>query len=251
MDAPTDKGLGTAVLSKACYDELANKALQKSYQTSDQAATQHVIQHAKQLIRNVITFANSFHVLHHPRVCEFAVCLFDEAEAHIPIGRQLVKVHKPELENRMIASGVCWITNPTSIAVILAKELQPIVSSFASVAPETADVITAIENTPSDKMAVSHAATSDVKDLYPSIEFGPSKAALTVVLHEYFAQQPVANAGALIEVLLNFVDIIFQSQLLKYLSQVSHKASFYSQTVGITTGLSCATQLANVFFARA
>ena len=48
----------------------------------------------------------------------------------------------PALESRMIASGVRWITNP--IAVIVAKQLQPIVNSFEAVARDTADVINAV-----------------------------------------------------------------------------------------------------------
>ena len=244
MDAPSDKSLGTAVLTKACYDELAFKALQKSYQSVDEAATHRIVQNAQKLIRNVLAFAKPFQILH-PRVCDFAICLFDEAEAHIPIGRQLIKVHKPALESRMIASGVRWITNP--IAVIVAKQLQPIVNSFKAVARDTAEVINAVESIPTEMPASSHAATFDVKDLYPSIEFGPCMAALKVVLYEYFTQHPVAYAGVLVEVLLNFVDIIFQSQLLRYRSQVSDEVFFYLQTTGITTGLSCATQLANVF----
>ena len=92
MDAPSDKSLGTAVLTKACYDELALKALQKSYQSVDHAATQRIVQNAQTLIRNVIAFAKPFHVLH-PRVCDFAICLFDDAEAHVPIGRHLIKVN--------------------------------------------------------------------------------------------------------------------------------------------------------------
>ena len=145
----------------------------------------------------------------------------------------------------MIASGVRWITNP--IAVIVAKHLQPIVNSFEAVARDTADVINAVESIPTEMLASSHAATFDVKDLYPSIEFGPCMAALKVVLYEYFTQHPVAYAGVLVEVLLNFVDIIFRSQLLPYRSQVSDEVCFYLQTTGITTGLSCATQLANIF----
>ena len=79
-------------------------------------------------------------------------------------------------------------------------------------------------------LSSSDAATFDAKDLYPSIEFGPCTAALKVVLYEYFTQYPVAYAGALAEVLLNCVDIIFQCQLLRYRSQVSDDVFFYLQT---------------------
>ena len=244
LDVPTDKGLGTALIRKTHYDSLASAALNKSYVEVSWGTVQETVDRAKSDIHNILEFAQQFKLLHR-KVIGFATCLFEDAESRLPIGRQLIKVHKPVTESRMIASGVRWVTNP--IAVILASFMQPVVNSFESVAKDTKDVVQAVSNMAVDGGSNVYAATFDVKDLYPSIEHGPCKAACITILCEYFRDRGVANWGALVEMLINMVDVVFRSQLLTYRFQQSGEKLYYLQTTGMTTGLSCACQIANLF----
>ena len=95
----------------------------------------------------------------------------------IPIARQLVKVHKPKVASRLIASGTRWLTNP--LAVLLAVYLQPVVKEAASVAADTQDVLDGIGSV---NAAGTSIYTFDVDALHPSIDLAAAKVAVRLAL---------------------------------------------------------------------
>ena len=66
-------------------------------------------------------------------------------------------------------------------------------------------------------------------------------------MHAFFEKHSQPYFGALIEFALLLLDIVFAGQLCSFLScdQGVWKRSFWVQTQGITTGLSCAVEIAN------
>ena len=114
-----------------------------------------------------------------------------------------------------------------------------------AVARDTQDVIKALESCIFS--STSKAATFDVEQLYPSMEPSRVKGAVKVALLAYYRANPCRGYGALIELLCWLLQIVFDGQILRMTSAVSGTKSLFVQVVGITTGLSCAVQLANLF----
>ena len=68
-----------------------------------------------------------------------------------------------------------------------------------------------------------------------------------MLLLVHFTSHPVPRYGALIEVSLALLQIVFNGQVLRMVSMETRQVQLFAQIVGITTGLSCAVQLANAF----
>ena len=190
-----------------------------------------------------MTFADQFG-LFHDKVLSFATCLC--SNYRYPIARLLIKVHKPVIEGRLLASGTQWLTNP--IAVLLAQQLQPVVNQHASIAKDSAEVTAAFEQCAAEHGS-ANMATFDVESLYPSIHHRRCRAAVARVLHAYAASgaRRGMHKGAWVELLLRLFDIIIAAQIVIFQAGTADQPSFYEQVQGITTGLACATQLANLF----
>ena len=115
IDCPADKGLGPVLISRCLYDDLALSQLQKGYVSIDHNQVQSIVLKTRQAIADAMLFGLQFDLVP-AKVVEFATCL--RCKFRYPIARLLVKLHKPQVEGRLIASGTSWITNP--IAVLLA-----------------------------------------------------------------------------------------------------------------------------------
>ena len=152
-------------------------------------------------------------------------------------------MHKPKLGARLIAAGTRWITNPLSLLV--AKFLQPLVRVTDTVAQDTQCVIDALKDAPIT--ADSKLATFDVEQLYPSMDQVQVLGATRLALTEYYSRFPERNWGAKVELVIMLLQIIFDGQILRMVACSTGDKRFYLQQVGITTGLSCAVQLANVY----
>ena len=241
IDVPTDKGLGCALLSRVKYDRLASQCLEKSYKIVDNLFVFETISKIKKDIRETVEFALCHNVLHEKQR-EYPTCLLDKRPVY-PRGRLLIKVHKPVVGARLIAAGTRWITNP--LALLLAKFLQPMVVAETSIAKDSQDVLDALAAL--ELNSSSKIATFDVEPLYPSMDPARVLGAIRLALTTFYTAKPVRGFGALIEVLCMLLQIVFNGQILVYTGSVSGKKTLYMQTVGITTGLACAVQLANLY----
>ena len=66
-------------------------------------------------------------------------------------------------------------------------------------------------------------------------------------LCDYFWAAPIPYWGLVVEIVCKMIKLVFCAQLVWYRSRDSENVEFWFQVSGITTGLSCATQLANLF----
>ena len=193
--------------------------------------------------REVRDFWFSHDVLHEKQLI-YLSCLLD-LPVRIPRGRLLVKIHKEELGARLIAAGTRWLTNPH--ALMSAKFLQPLVLEESSIAKDTQDVLSALESVKLNP--ASKIASFDVEQLYPSMDPTAVAGSIRIALTAYYNRHPVRRFGALIEALMMILHIVFAGQVLSFNfnSSVGKGHVLYTQAVGITTGLACAVQLANLY----
>ena len=152
-------------------------------------------------------------------------------------------MHKKHLDARLITAGTAWITNP--IACIIAAMLQPILNGMSSVAKKSEDVLEDLGK--SRFTSKSALAAFDVEKLYPSMRHNVLKCAIRRVLVEYFSTNPCHMWGLVVEMLLDFVDIVLVSQVVSFRFGNSVNTVYFVQILGISMGLSCAVQLANMF----
>ena len=174
------------------------------------------------------------------RRCHYCVCLLQAWRT--PRVRLLVKVHKPILDSRLVTSGTKWLTNPLSL--VLAVELQKIIKLAPSVAGDTQAVIDVLGSIPSVEKDV-HLATYDVDNLYPCLDHDLVKGNTRSELWRHFPINLRHAWGAFVELLCMFLNIVLSAQLASFRFGASRLTKLYIQIRGITTGLSCGTQIAN------
>ena len=157
-----------------------------------------------------------------------------------------MKIHKTELAARLITSGTRWITN--TISILLAATLQPCLDLAETIAKDTRAVVNSIDKFNNDS---SHhnirVASFDVEQLYPSINQERAIVGIRTVLTEHYLAHPIHCWGLIVEVMCVFMRIIFEAQIVSVRFRGDALKRFFRQTVGVTTGLSCAVQLANSF----
>ena len=174
-------------------------------------------------------------------VVDFCRCSCSRQIAKIPIIRGLIKIHKPQLSVRLLVANTRWITSP--LAVWLAATLQPIVDTFATVASSSKDITDRLETIHLDEADRIH--SFDVEQLYPSIDQQRAIGTLHDCLVRHFSQNPVPQWGALVELIVAVVTIIFGAQFAVF--HLDGQQVFYRQSEAISTGLACGSQLANCF----
>ena len=239
LDVPTDKNLGVAVVSRTLYNSLANVQLQKCYSRSTPLILNNSIDRIKSLTVEACDFAVEFHLIK-PDHVDYLYCLF--SNWRLPRIRCLMKIHKPELDVRLICSGTSWITNPHAVA--LATWLQPTLTSFESIALDTGDVINSLEQTSLN--TTDAIGTYDVEKLYLMLDHEFVKWATRDLLSEYYSRVRCRHWGAWVEFLLLLLNIILSAQFSTFDFVDGQGPLLYFQSTGITTGLSCATQIANL-----
>ena len=176
----------------------------------------------------------SQHRVAHDNVVEYAKCLFNNFR--VPLFRGLVKVHNKIWDMRLISAGTGWITNP--VAFIVAKRIQPLVRRIS----DTADVIDTFN---SIDLANCDLHTFDVEQLYPSLD---PKYCIQIVKIEsiaYYRSQQVPFWTVLVDVIVKVIDVFSNSQLGSF-SRSANQKFVFKQVQGVTFGLACAAQIANI-----
>ena len=137
-------------------------------------------------------------------------------------------------------ANTTWVTTPISIFV--AKTLQGVIDTFKQVASNTDDVIIGLGE------AVIREDTSvrsyDVEKLYPSISQDRATESIRRCITKYYVQFPIHRWGAFVEFLMALIGIIFSAQ---FAMLSCDEKKYFRQTRGISTGLACGSQLANMF----
>lgn len=238
IDCPTDKNLGTAILSRQYYDLLALRSLEASYVQIDHAEVSRIVTDLKQQTHEIIVFARCHDIMPEIQI-RFLSCLLNEHR--LPNGRLLIKVHKPKTDARLIASGTRWLTNPH--ACLIAKELQPFCVQHDSVAVDTQSVINMLEGIRFEKG--DRIDTYDVEKLYPSLVLSEVLAAVRWRLTVQYRDIGMRKWGARVELILMLLECVFHGQILAF--QFGDVRKHFKQTVGVTTGLGCAVQIANLY----
>ena len=91
-------------------------------------------------------------------------------------------------------------------------------------------------------------ASFDVDKLYPSLDPNLVQRSVKTLATEYYRSTRTRNWGALVELLASLLGIVMSAQIVVFFETVNGKCvkRRYRQVKGITTGLSCACQLANL-----
>ena len=243
IDVPTDKNLGCAVVKRESYNDQMHARLNECYVEIQYNDVASVVSSVKSQAIEVLDFASDFKVLHAKQV-DYCKCLFENYK--MPIARQLVKVHKNPVSTRLLAASTRWITNP--LAILLAMFLQPIINFWNSVASDTMDVITNMRDQDFSE-GRKNMATFDVDKLYPSLDPAQVLISCRRLAIQFFSSKQTRNWGVLVEVLVTLLDIVLHAQVVRFCKLHADGTStthFYLQISGITTGLSCACQIANL-----
>ena len=149
-------------------------------------------------------------------------------------------MHKTVVAARLIVAQTAWVTTP--IAVFLAMMLQVVCTTFSSIAHNTAGVVDAIEKI--DCCDSTRVFTFDVENLYGCINQARAVAVIRAALIKHYTRYPVPMWGALIEFILSLLVIVFEAQFCVYSMQ--GQTSYWLQHLGVSTGLPCGTQIANL-----
>ena len=253
IDCPTDKALGTALLSKSLYNDLIFRGLNASFRQISLEFAFSVVDSVKVRILDQLSELKSHRVFCQQKL-DYCVCLFENWR--FPLTRQLIKVHKKSLDSRLLVSGTKWFSNP--IQVLIAHTLQPVVRHAESVADDTLDVVNAVHKLEDSITSASpdcvcdscRVYSFDVEKLYPNIDQAKATASVRLALTAFYTSFPAPRWGLIVESICIFVQLVFESQISCFKPLVSFGSSiitFWLQTSGLTTGLSCATQIANIF----
>eukprot|EP00929_Paragymnodinium_shiwhaense_P034013 TRINITY_DN18558_c1_g1_i4.p1 TRINITY_DN18558_c1_g1~~TRINITY_DN18558_c1_g1_i4.p1 ORF type:complete len:660 (+),score=35.49 TRINITY_DN18558_c1_g1_i4:774-2753(+) len=250
IDAPTDKNMGKALLERGLYDDLMKQAIQKSYSSISLTELNTIVDNTKRMIKSVCQFASDMKLLDQ-KVIDFLCCLC--MDYRFPRARLLVKVHKKEIGARLISSGVRWLTVP--IAVFLAVLLQPLVNALLYVARDSSHVIDRVKecydaHADDQDQQRTGMYSFDVEQLYPSIPLQGALRCLRNQLVGFYQAKRVYDWGARVELACNMFEITMQSQVVLFRANDRDEAEAFVQTIGITTGLPCATQVANLFLSE-
>ena len=175
-------------------------------------------------------------------------CLALTSSYRVPFLRQLIKIHKIIPESRLIAAGTRWVTNP--LAIFFATHTQAAVEANKHVAVDTRDVIKKIEELNSRGVdSDSSVASFDVEQLYPSIDQAKALGTARAELIRFYASRHIVKQwGLFVEFLIDILAIILGAQIV-VVRMRNGVRQFYVQTVGISTGLACSTQVANLYLA--
>ena len=241
IDVPADKNLGTVVMQSTRYDEMVTHQLNAAFMHIDDSTSLSITEKAGNDIRHQLRFAAEYRLLHDKQL-DFCGCLLNE-QARMPRVRGLVKIHKDVPTVRLIVANTRWITTP--IAILVATLLQPIIDTFTSVATDTAGVVDALLGTEDTLTSACKLFTFDVENLYPSISQPRALAGIGDLLLEYHGELRTPNYGALIEFILALLSIIFNCQVAYY--SFRGKKGKFRQVKGISTGLACGSQIANLW----
>eukprot|EP00929_Paragymnodinium_shiwhaense_P109250 TRINITY_DN75632_c0_g1_i1.p1 TRINITY_DN75632_c0_g1~~TRINITY_DN75632_c0_g1_i1.p1 ORF type:complete len:417 (+),score=57.94 TRINITY_DN75632_c0_g1_i1:827-2077(+) len=242
VDLQTDKNLGTAVITCQQYDDFADGALHASFEQIPEDTVNRILRETKFNINDAVAFAKDFQLMS-PKLEAYFKALHEDYR--IPLLRLLLKVHKLIPEVRALTACTKWITNP--IAIYLARVFGEIVDRDSNIAKDTLDVIDTVSQIHGNDLAI---ATVDVDKLYPSIDLTQCEYAVKQACIEHFHGQP--GWGARVEWLSRLLHIIFASQIVKFTAlsperRVASGTQWFKQTRGVTTGMPCATQVANIF----
>jgi hypothetical protein len=132
--------------------------------------------------------------------------------------------------------------------VYVSRALQPLVESLSSVARDTKHVVDLLEKVQmSSRLRV---ASFDVEKLYPTLDVSLVLRVIRNRVHIYFVSTAVANWGFKLELLMEFLELVLTGQIVKFIPRNAPAliAQFWHQVKGVTTGLSCAVQVANITF---
>jgi hypothetical protein len=154
-----------------------------------------------------------------------------------------VKVHKPTVSVRLLVANTAWITSP--IPVWLAAILQPLIDDFDTVASSSEDVVLGLNKLGSAELEGAKVNSYDVEKLYPSIDQERCSATIHASVVRHFEAHPVPKWGALVELIDAFVLIVFTAQFAIWCSRGIQRR--FRQVKGISTGLACGSQFANIF----
>ena len=143
---------------------------------------------------------------------------------------------------RLRVANTRWITSP--LAVWLVATLQPVIDTFATVASSSGDITDRLNTLQLGEADRTH--SFDVEQLYPSIDQQRAIGTLHDCLVRDFSRFPAPQWGALVELIVAVVTIIFRAQYAVF--HVDGRLVFYRQSVGISTGLACGVATCQLLF---
>ena len=189
--------------------------------------------------QEVVQFAKAFEVWNSTEI-KFATC--SDGPWRYPILRLLIKVHKKEIGARGISSGTRWLSNP--YATLLASWLQPVAASITSVLNDTKDFV---DNLQSLRLEDGERIwTFDVEQLYPTIDLTILRGCVRDACLRFY--QGASKFDITVQIMMDILDAILLNQIVSVARLgVRENKRFFIQTKGVTTGLICAVQLANIF----
>ena len=241
IDVPADKNLGTALVSRQLYEQQIDVTFERSFVRLDEAEALALIdQISGELIeivrdavgKNTITDIES----------DYLLCLRNCWRW--PHLRLLWKVHKKNIDTRLISSGTKWITCP--LDVFVSRALQPICESLPTVAKDTSAVIDLLTSVPPRPNL--NIASFDVEKLYPTLDTGLVLLVVRNHLVRFYTCSPVPLWGFLVEFILQLLHLVLKGQIVTFKPRCKPNAhmQFWRQVLGIATGLSCGVQIANI-----
>ena len=155
-----------------------------------------------------------------------------------PSFRILAKIHKQPVSSRPIGNyrDFCLGT----AGVFLSSYLQPVVASCRHVIGSHVPIINWAETARLEEHEVMF--TFDIEALYPSIQVWPGEGGLCLfdvverAIRSFYSPQP-----DFVEFLVRLLHLVLSTQLTQY------GGSFFEVTWGLSTGLQCASELANLY----
>ena len=240
LDAPADKNLGTVIMKKQHYDELIRIQLNHSFQHALLRDVEDTVDRVTIKLRDQVNFAKDMKLVHEKQL-EFLQCLAPKEQHRLPRVRGLIKIHKKVPAARLIVAQTRWVTTP--LAVFLSVMLQAVCNTFNTVAKDTSDIVESLEAVRIDDSCKLH--TFDVENLYGCIDQERASKVIRAALIRFYSTNPVNKWGALVEWLLALLSLVFEAQYCAY--TFNGVTTWWYQHLGVSTGLPCGTQIANLF----
>ncbi len=238
LDMSTDKGLGTALVSRSEYERLASKVIEKSDVELTSFQQDRICVTAVLHMCELARFALAEKKVISKQVHDLWCCLL--REYRVPLLRLLIKVHKKPVAARPIASGVSWVNVSASIWV--GRQLQSVVKLLPTITDRFQNVLADLTLVVQDFYSNSFLSTFDVANMYPSIDHERCIAHIRQTLVEFGSSEP--SWGIRVPIVCDAIRIIFASNILRY-KAVGQQVRFYQQVLCIATGLCCAVELVN------
>ena len=231
----TDKNLGTALVESQWIEDQVQIWLSKmTRRISEAEASQKIVTCVQSL--NVITERAIKSECIEEKQRGFL--LVNSRSTVAPSFRILAKIHKQPVSSRPIGNyrNFCLGT----AGVFLSSYLQPVVASCRHVIGSHVPIINWAETARLEEHEVMF--TFDIEALYPSIQVWPGEGGLCLfdvverAIRSFYSPQP-----DFVEFLVRLLHLVLSTQLTQY------GGSFFEVTWGLSTGLQCASELANLY----